>query len=210
MGILLVGVVGALFFRNEPLDVGKALDARRENDLNQKLNDRDVALYADSHEVSSEESPNDAHQRLDQILKSQQKPTPNRTVTGLVKERTQHRDSVDNEVHGNPLSFEPPEKPAGQEKSTVQKKSPVTAQTADEELSLLAPELRGANNTKTLQRDEFEEYKVQFGDTLSGIAERFLGAQSRYREIYEANRDRMKSPDQLKVGSSLRIPRVVH
>jgi nucleoid-associated protein YgaU len=55
---------------------------------------------------------------------------------------------------------------------------------------------------------EFEEYVVKYGDTLSGIAQKFLGSQSRYQEIYEANRDRMSSPDRLDVGKPLRIPRV--
>jgi nucleoid-associated protein YgaU len=48
---------------------------------------------------------------------------------------------------------------------------------------------------------------VKYGDTLSGIAQKMLGAQTRYREIFEANRDRMASPDQLDVGKPIRIPR---
>lgn len=55
-------------------------------------------------------------------------------------------------------------------------------------------------------KPEYEEYEVQYGDTLSGIAEQFLGSQGKYRRIYEINRDRMKSPDQLSVGMVLRIP----
>ena len=55
---------------------------------------------------------------------------------------------------------------------------------------------------------DFEEYVVKYGDTLSGIAQKFLGSQSRYQEIYEANRDRMSSPDRLDVGKPLRIPHV--
>ena len=49
---------------------------------------------------------------------------------------------------------------------------------------------------------------VKYGDTLSGIAEKMLGSQARYRDIYEANRDRMTSPDRLDVGKPLRIPRI--
>ncbi|HAP06353.1 MAG TPA: hypothetical protein DCR20_00895, partial [Planctomycetaceae bacterium] len=55
---------------------------------------------------------------------------------------------------------------------------------------------------------EFDEYTVKYGDTLSGIAERTLGAQGRYGLIYEANRDRMSNPNQLVPGRVLRIPRV--
>jgi len=64
-----------------------------------------------------------------------------------------------------------------------------------------------AENTTPI-RDEFDEYIVKYGDTLSAIAERMLGSQARYLEIFEANRDRMSSPDRLDVGKPIRIPRV--
>jgi hypothetical protein len=49
-------------------------------------------------------------------------------------------------------------------------------------------------------------YQVRKGDTLTGIAIRLLGDSQRYREIYEANRDRLASPDDLRVGMELTIP----
>jgi len=38
-------------------------------------------------------------------------------------------------------------------------------------------------------------YTVQKGDTLSQIAEHFYGSASKWRVIYEANRDLIKDPD---------------
>lgn len=49
-------------------------------------------------------------------------------------------------------------------------------------------------------------YTVKSGDTLSGIAHRFLGAASRYREVYEANRDVLANPDDVRMGMQLTIP----
>lgn len=49
-------------------------------------------------------------------------------------------------------------------------------------------------------------YTVRPGDTLSGIAERFLGTRARAREVFEANRDLLPGPDHLRVGMVLRIP----
>ncbi|QDU38140.1 LysM domain/BON superfamily protein [Maioricimonas rarisocia] len=49
-------------------------------------------------------------------------------------------------------------------------------------------------------------YTVQYGDTLSGLAIRFLGTSRRYLDLYEANRDVLASPDDLRVGMTLRIP----
>ncbi len=50
------------------------------------------------------------------------------------------------------------------------------------------------------------EYTVQRGDTLGGIARRFYGS-SRFAEvIFEANRDRMRSMDTVRLGQVLMIP----
>lgn len=47
---------------------------------------------------------------------------------------------------------------------------------------------------------------VQSGDTLSGLAARYLGSITRFNEIYDLNRDRLSGPNDLKVGMELRIP----
>lgn len=49
-------------------------------------------------------------------------------------------------------------------------------------------------------------YTVRSGDTLSGIAERFLGTRARAREVFEANRGLLPGPDHLRVGMVLNIP----
>nr|WP_137677717.1 DUF2235 domain-containing protein [Parerythrobacter lutipelagi] len=50
------------------------------------------------------------------------------------------------------------------------------------------------------------EHIVLQGETLSLIAERYLGARTRYLEIFEANRDRLDDPDHVMPGTRLRIP----
>lgn len=49
-------------------------------------------------------------------------------------------------------------------------------------------------------------YTVQVGDTLGHIAQKFYGKASRWPEIYEANRDKLRHPDVLFAGTTLRIP----
>jgi LysM repeat protein len=49
-------------------------------------------------------------------------------------------------------------------------------------------------------------YKVQPGDTLSKISKEFYGDANRYQHIFEANRDRLDSPDKIRVGQELVIP----
>lgn len=47
---------------------------------------------------------------------------------------------------------------------------------------------------------------VEPGDTLSGIAQRYLGSVARYPEIFDANDDRLAGPHDLQPGMRLRIP----
>ena len=54
-----------------------------------------------------------------------------------------------------------------------------------------------------------DAYVVQRGDSLWSIAAKpeIYGKASRWRDIYDANRDLLKSPDRLKAGMTLKIPR---
>jgi nucleoid-associated protein YgaU len=49
-------------------------------------------------------------------------------------------------------------------------------------------------------------YVVQKGDSLSKIAKQFYGNTSDWRRIYDANRDRIKDPDEIQPGWKLTIP----
>lgn len=68
------------------------------------------------------------------------------------------------------------------------------------------PENQGMNAGNTEPAPLQREYIVQKGDTLGAIAMRELGTSKKWNEIFEANRDRLKSPTDLKIGKPLRIP----
>lgn len=59
---------------------------------------------------------------------------------------------------------------------------------------LRIPEVSGVTHT------------VVSGDTLGGIAKRWLGSSGRYTEIFEANKHQLTSPDAINVGQVLVIP----
>ena len=50
------------------------------------------------------------------------------------------------------------------------------------------------------------KHTVQPGDTLSKIAQQYYGNRAKWRDIYAANRDVMKSESDLKAGMELKIP----
>jgi len=49
-------------------------------------------------------------------------------------------------------------------------------------------------------------YTVQSGDNLYKIATKALGSGERYKEIFEANRDKLSSADDIRVGMVLKLP----
>jgi nucleoid-associated protein YgaU len=49
-------------------------------------------------------------------------------------------------------------------------------------------------------------YEVRKGDSLSKIAKRVYGDASKWRQIFEANTDKLKDPDKIFPGQVLTIP----
>lgn len=211
MGILLIGVVAALFFRNEPLSDDQGLSGRREQELNQRLKNRDVSVYLETAGApSTEQDPADPHWTLselfDQVKKTEDIPLP----IG-VRERTPEplpeSAAVSQSLESPP--FNPPKtnQSATADSTTDDFAPPSTEKSLEDILAGGSPT---ENTSSQFQKTgDFEEYTVRFGDTLSEISEKFLGSQTRYRELYELNRDRIDNPDRLKVGKAIRVPRVL-
>lgn len=49
-------------------------------------------------------------------------------------------------------------------------------------------------------------YTVQAGDSLSKISKQFYGSPNEYMKIFEANRDQLSNPNEIKPGQQLVIP----
>ncbi len=65
---------------------------------------------------------------------------------------------------------------------------------------------RNTPNTPTPTPQTMRTYTVQAGDSLTKISEKFYGNQSDWRRIFDANRDRISRPNQLRIDMVLRIP----
>ena len=59
---------------------------------------------------------------------------------------------------------------------------------------------------ETDNRPRYTSYTVVRGDTLWGIARRFLGDGLRWREIFEMNRDQIQNPNLIFPGQVFRLP----
>ena len=49
-------------------------------------------------------------------------------------------------------------------------------------------------------------HRIIDGDTLAGLAQRYLGSPGRAREIFDANRNVLSDPKLLPIGAELKIP----
>jgi len=59
---------------------------------------------------------------------------------------------------------------------------------------------------QTAAHSQQRTYTVKPGDSLSAIAQKFYGKASEYNRIFDANRDRLKDPNQIQAGQELVIP----
>jgi len=92
-----------------------------------------------------------------------------------------------------------------------------TVQTAQAQASFAQPaqtvaSAASASVTQNTQRVEIspdvpKTYIVKAGDTLSSISHKVYGTRNRWKEIYNANRDRLASPESLKPGQTLIMPK---
>ncbi|MCC7147488.1 MAG: LysM peptidoglycan-binding domain-containing protein [Phycisphaeraceae bacterium] len=55
-------------------------------------------------------------------------------------------------------------------------------------------------------RQPVKTITVDTGDTLYSLAQKHLGSSSRHKELFEANKAQLKSPDELKIGMVLILP----
>lgn len=54
--------------------------------------------------------------------------------------------------------------------------------------------------------DYYGDYTIKSGDTLSAIAKRYLGDANKYQMIVEANPEKIKDPDRINAGDTIRLP----
>lgn len=220
MGILLIGIVAALFFRNEPLLETEVSGVRRERELNDRLRERDVAVYlSDSKEEVADEGADEQPWTLRDVLRNmneRNKSLPSAVGSSPAAARSELDGRPDRSLDGFRHVKDAPDEHI-EDRGRVADSPPAEVESqelpplfpsAESEPPIPSAESTTAAASEFQPPEEFEEYTVKFGDTLSGIAQKTLGSPNRYQEIYEANRDRMASPDRLDIGKSLRIPRI--
>jgi nucleoid-associated protein YgaU len=77
---------------------------------------------------------------------------------------------------------------------------------ADEENPDFSDVEMGSSSTLPTPEPADQTYTIESGDSLSKIAKHFYGDASKWRQIFEANRDTIKDPDLIHPGHTIKIP----
>jgi hypothetical protein len=203
LGLALVGIVGALFFRRDPevkKDVPPPLKSADE--LDRQIAERDRPPYikgledfADSPGLASPSpgpggktrSKNDAYEVPSFLNRGDE--AANRELLAGKAPAVPDPIQAASVAEGNPSAAESgpahnrewePAGPSGKKATDVVRAGPSSP----------------AGRT----------HVIRAGETLSGIAAKYLGSSARFREIYEANRNVLKSADDLPDGVTIVIP----
>lgn len=64
-----------------------------------------------------------------------------------------------------------------------------------------------AESTQGTQEAKYDTYIVKKDDTLQKISVQFYGTTKKWTKLFEVNKDKLKSPDKIRAGQELKIPR---
>lgn len=104
---------------------------------------------------------------------------------------------------------EPTEPESGEATQGEDNKEPVIAENGNkpEGSENVTPTEKDNNTSGNTTQGETYDYRVKWGDSLADIAYRELGAYNKWQRIYEANRDRIKNPNNIISGQVIKIPK---
>ena len=221
LGILLCGIVGAFFFRDEAEPADKQPQLANAAKLDDQIRQRPQTPYLPNAEATDIE-------RVPEALASDVMPN----VPG-------DRSSNDAQVIPEPI------RPSDSDNADIDRVAPIPSPSSDGQLDAaftranldsntatnpgtnaqrprlsqnapvsLDPQALGANTTNASSSNSNNKpaetktitHEVVVGDTLSQIATKYLGTQRRMNELYEFNKHVLKSPDDLQLGMKLKIP----
>ncbi len=205
VGVALIGIVGALFFRREPetRQADNPPPLKNTEEIDRRIGEKGKMPYMSGVEDSPEHSA--------------PVPPPQSAATKS-KSRGEHRDAAGAQSKdGDGRDPEVASRKTGTPPDPIQSRKDEAADNIPAHNREWEPAgSAGLGNKKGggTQRSTpaasagtpGRSHVIQAGETLSGLASRYLGSSGRFREIYEANRNVLKSPDDLPDGVTIVIP----
>lgn len=196
LGVLLLGIVGAFFFRNEPLPSPNAPTLRTAEALDAQIAEKSVTPYITGVEPVEGPKANTVEPAPSPSMTWELPDFSAESGTGTGPSIAAKTGSAPDPIRapgGTPPSPPIPIPPHNQAWTPEPSVKPTPAKPTAAE----SPR-NSANSSRY--------HVVQKGDTLTELAMRYLGSTTRFAEIYEANRDQLRSPDDVRIGMKLTIP----
>ena len=218
LGVLLVGFAAAFCFRNEPLRQPHPLAVEQAAALDSRIEQLPVRAYTQREGVGEVRRQPDLLASASDIVDASFVDQP---IQAIALDGDVVAGDVIDLFAGPPepmravppatvttVHITPPLLPARDSASSTAAARPkgtrpaetheATPTQADQDAEPPAPQATDAAKART--------YVAKSGDTLSGVSLQMYGTVGRYLEIFQANRDVLHDPDDLPVGTTLRIP----
>jgi hypothetical protein len=225
LGILLIGITGAFFFRNDaPAPAQETLTLTDPESLDRKASQKPGAPYFPEPKI--ERSEGDATSDLagvpeisaSDVIPGLPRVGPTGRQGGLAEPIS--LDGLQNSSEQFADRMAPLPSP-GQDLDSLEN---VLARNAEARRNDRAVSVEGAENDVVVNgglassvagqslgqsattQPQFITHEVVAGDNLSRLAMTYLGSHTKYLTLYEANRDLLATPDDLSLGMKLKIP----
>lgn len=209
LAILLVSVVGAFFFRDDAPRGTNAPELKDAKRIDDEIRGRANEPYADAdHNSRSRESrrPGGNGSRRDAAPWDMPDILQNDTSRGTAQRSrgNNSRDPFEQRTSKSPAEEPSPFSQFDDDNSPA---VPIPFHNNEWDVASNDPSLgRRGTDAAAAVTSKNRTHVVAVGETLSSISGKYLGSQARYLDIYEANKDQLKSPNDLKIGMKLRVP----
>ncbi len=226
LGILLIGITGAFFFRNDaPSPVQETLTLTDPASLDRIASQKPGAPYFPEPKVESADGEGSGLGSVPELAASDVIPELPRVgptgYQGMLAEPISARaiessseqfadrmtplpspgrdlDSLENVLARN--------SEARLNDRTVSVESAGVKVAVDGGLDSSKEKENQLRRSATVSKSDFITHEVVAGDNLSLLAKKYLGSHAKYLTLYEANRDVLATPDDLSLGMKLKIP----
>ena len=212
LGILLIGITGAFFFRNDaPAPREDTLTLSDPESLDRKASQKPGAPYFPERQVDElanvpQSVPSDAVPSVPQVGPSGYQGIAAEPVNRGVGQRSVEHFA--DRVAPLPVPGRDLDSLGGTQPGSRKAVSSGGAKTSGS-IQITGGAVASSAQPRAnsgVPKSTFITHEVVAGDNLSRLAQKYLGSHSKYLTIYEANRDQLASPDDLSPGMKLKIP----
>lgn len=201
LGVLLLGAVAAFFFRNEPDPSLRVPALESAQAVDREIAEKRLTPYFSENETS-DESPRGPRTRppVPASREVSETRTGERKLPRWDELKSDRDDPFADDTAGRKVVPVPAPDPIRMEAATTAAAASPPAD-VNQDWNPVGDEL-----TPSAPIELETIHVVQKGETLSSIAGKYLGSQTRFQDVFDANTDQLRDANDLQVGMKLRIP----